>query len=261
MKGIAGLLDGLRKRSGELTLLDRVEDFRGRMIGIMVALTLGTVAGFLIVVNFDVLGIFTAPMEPFVEGGRLLYLSPTDPFFITLRLALILGILFAMPYLLKQVWAVLSPLLLADEKRMLLPALAAGVVLFVVGVVFCYVMVIPLMLQFTMGFQTQSLEQSVVIGEYLKIILRLMLAFGIAFELPIVILVATQLRVVTPDWLASKRRHAIAILTVMSAIITPPDVSSQVLLVVPVWFLYEISIVISRAVLARQAPPMTVPEV
>jgi sec-independent protein translocase protein TatC len=257
--GVAGLVAQYRKRSGGVSVLDHLDDARGRMIGSMVALTLGTVIGFILAVNFNVLGVFTAPIHPFLGGERLKYLSPTDPFFITLKLAVSIGIVIALPYLLVQAWAVAAPLMRPEEKRLMKPAIVAGVVLFAVGAAFCYVMVLPLMLQFTMGFQTASLEQSIVIGEYLTVVMRLMLAFGLAFELPIVILMGTLLGVVTPDFLASKRRHAVAILTVLSAIITPPDLSSQILLIVPVWILYEISIVMSRVVLARRATTLAVP--
>jgi sec-independent protein translocase protein TatC len=261
MSGVADLVEGFRSRSGEMSFLDRLDDVRGRLIWSLVAVTVGTVIGFYLVLTFNVLGVFTAPIQPFLGGEKLKYLSPTDPFFITLKLAVALGIVLALPFLLAQVWGAVSPLLRQEEKQLVKPAIFAGVALFAVGSVFCYVMVLPLMLQFTMGFQTQSLEQSIVIGEYLTIVLRMLIAFGLAFELPIVILLATVLGVVTPDFLASKRRHAIAVLTVVSAIITPPDLSSQVLLVVPVWFLYEISIVMARVVLARRAPLLALPEV
>jgi sec-independent protein translocase protein TatC len=260
VSAVGELVEGFRKRSGEQTFLDRLDDVRGRLIGSVVAVVIGTGIGFYLVLNFDVLGVFTAPIVPFLGGEKLKYLSPTDPFFITLKLALAIGIVLALPYLLVQVWRVVSPLLRQDEKKLLLPSVFAGIVLFAVGVVFCYLMVIPLMLQFTMGFQQQSLEQSIVIGEYLTIVLRMMMAFGFAFELPIAILLGTVLGIVTPDFLSSKRRHAIAILTVVSAIITPPDLSSQVLLVVPVWFLYEVSIILSRILLARRAPVLALPE-
>jgi sec-independent protein translocase protein TatC len=261
MGGIAGFVEGFRRRSGDLTFLDRLDLVRGGLISAGLSVLLGTGIGFYLVVNFNVLGIFTSPIEPYLGGERLKYLSPTDPFFITLKLAVAIGVMLALPYLLVQVWRVAAPLLKEDEKRLARGAIVAGVALFVVGAVFCYYLVIPLMLQFTMGFQSQSLEQSVVIGEYLKVVLRMLIAFGLAFELPIVILVATLLGVVTPDTLASKRRHALAVLTVLSAIITPPDLSSQVLLVIPVWFLYEVSIVLSRAVLARRIEPLPIPEV
>jgi len=260
MARVGALIEGIRSRSGEASFLDRLDDVRRRLIGSLAAVAIASGIGFYLVLNYNVLGIFTAPIQPFLGGEKLKYLSPTDPFFITLKLAITIGFVLSLPYLLAQVWGVISPLLRREEKQLVKPAIVAGVALFAVGAVFCYLLVIPLMLQFTMGFQTESLEQSIVIGEYLTIVLRLMFAFGLAFELPIVILLATVLGAVTPDFLASKRRHAIAILVVVSAIITPPDLSSQVLLAVPVWFLYEISIVLSRAVLARRVPDLAFPD-
>jgi sec-independent protein translocase protein TatC len=253
MSGFAGLVDGFRTRSGDVSFLERLDDFRGRLIRAVAVVAVGTAGGFYVVLNYDVLGIFTAPIQPFLNGEKLKFLSPTDPFFITLKLALCIGIVAALPYLLRQLWALLAPLMLPDEKKLMAPAVIAGIALFATGSVFCYFFVLPLMLQFTMGFQTTSLEQSIVIGEYLTLVLRLMGAFGVAFELPIVILLGTVLGIVTPEFLASKRRHAIAIIVVLSAIVTPPDVTSQILLTVPVIILYEISIVMSRMIIARRA--------
>jgi sec-independent protein translocase protein TatC len=221
----------------------------------------GTGVGFVLVTRFRLLGFLIEPIRPYLDGSRLKYLSPTDPFFVTLKLAVLIGLVLTLPVLLYHLWALLSPLLRDEERRLLKPAMFAGVGLFALGSAFCYQFVIPLMLRFTMGFQTGSLEQSIVVGEYLAIVLRMLLAFGLAFELPIVILVLTILRVVTPEFLAARRRHAIAILTVASAIVTPPDLSSMMLMAGPVWGLYEISILISRAVVARRAAPVVAPEV
>jgi sec-independent protein translocase protein TatC len=287
MGAFAGLADGFRARSGEKTFLDRLDDVRGRLIGSIVVVVLTTLLGFFVsawpirlqvprwtldlpalrsfqlggwTVDLDVLAFFIAPVEPYLAGERLKYLSPTDPFFITLKLAFCIGLALALPYLLAQVWSLVVPLLRDDEKRLVKPALFGSAGLFVAGVLFCYYLVVPAMLQFTMGFQTASLEQSLVIGEYLKLVLRMLVAFGVAFQLPIIILIGTVLGVVTPDFLASRRRHAIAIITVVSAVITPPDVSSLVLMLLPVWLLYEVSIVMSRAVLARRAESLALPE-
>ncbi len=280
MSSIAGIIDGFRARSGEKSFLDRLDDLRGRLIGSLVVVTATTLVGFYAAawpmtlrvprwsgtlgplgpvelggwaLRLDVLGFFVAPIEPFLDGSKLKYLSPTDPFFITLKLALCIGVVLALPYLLRQAWGLLSPLMRDDEKRLVGPAVGAGIALFAVGTAFCYAFVIPLMLQFTMGFQTGSLEQSIVIGEYLTVILRMLMAFGLAFELPIFILVATLLGVVTPEFLAAQRRMAIAIIIIVSAVVTPPDLSSLVLLAGPVMVLYEISILLSRAVLTRRA--------
>lgn len=279
MSTFAGIIDGFKTRSGEKTVLDRLDDFRGRLIICLIALALATGIGFWVAawplaftipeftlragslgqmvlggwdIRIDVLNFFVEPVTPYLNGEKLKYLSPTDPFFITLKMAIAIGIALALPVLLYQLWGLLIPLMKKEERRLAGPALIASVVLFLAGALFCYYMVIPLMLRFTLGFQTQSLEQAIVIGEYLKIVLRMLLAFGLAFELPIIVLIGTLLGFVTPKLLAEKRRHALAILTVVSAIITPPDISSQILLMIPVWGLYEASIILSRMVLARR---------
>lgn len=287
MSAFAGIVDGFKARSGEKTFLDRLDDFRGRLIISVIALLLATGIGFYIAawplqfeipemtvqagslgrftlggwdVHIDVLRFFVAPIVPYLNGEKLKYLSPTDPFFITLKMAIAIGIALALPVILFQLWRLLAPLMNRSERRLAAPALIASVVLFTVGALFCYYMVIPLMLRFTLGFQSGSLEQAIVIGEYLKIVLRMLLAFGLAFELPIIVLIGTLLGIVTPVFLAEKRRHALAILTVVSAIITPPDISSQVLLMIPVWCLYEASIVLSRVVISRRRTAVAVQE-
>lgn len=253
MSGFSGLIEGFQKRSGEMTFLDRLDDLRGRLIRAVLALTIGTAGGFYLAMKYNVLGIATAPVMPLLDGDRLKYLSPIDPFYVTFKLALCIGILVTLPYLLRQLWALLEPLMLPDEKRFMLPAVFGGVGLFAAGTLFCYFVALPLILRFTMGFQSESLEQSIVIGEYLAMVMRLLGAFGLAFELPIIILLGTVLGAVTPEFLVAKRRHAIAILLIVSAVVTPPDVGSLMLLMIPVVILYEASILLARLVVTRRA--------
>jgi sec-independent protein translocase protein TatC len=163
-----------------------------------------------------------------------------------MKLAVAVGLVLALPYLLAQFWGVVSPLMRPEERRLLAPSIVASVVLFAAGSIFCYKLVVPVMLQFTLGFQTESLEHWIVVGEYLAVVIRMVLAFGFAFELPVVILLATVLGIVTPGFLADKRRYAIAIIVISAALITPSaDLSSMLLLSIPVWFLYELSLVLS----------------
>jgi len=255
-----GIVEGFRKRSGEMTFFDRLDDLRGRMIRAALALTLGTAAGFVLAVRYDLLGFFVDPVTPYLGGQKLRYLNPVDPFYVTFQIALCIGIVVTLPYLLRQAWLLIEPLLLPDEKRFMLPTVFGGVALFFTGVLFCYYLTLPLVLRFTMGFQTESLEQSIVIGEYFAMVIRLLGAFGIAFELPLVVIVGTFLGVVTPEFLAAKRRHAIAIVMILSAIVTPPEVGSMLLLTIPVLVLYEVSIVLSRLMVARRVATLAVSE-
>ncbi|HEX2202834.1 MAG TPA: twin-arginine translocase subunit TatC [Longimicrobium sp.] len=240
--------------SGEMPFLDHLEELRWRILWSLLAVAVCAIAGFLLVTRFDVLGLLVAPIEPFLDGGKLKYLSPTEPFFITLKLAITVGLVLASPIIVYQVWAFLSPALMPSEKRVIVPALYMGVVLFAGGVWMAYRFVLPVTLRFTMGFQTESLEQSITIGPYLAVVTRLLLAFGIVFELPVVVLILSALGLVTPEFLASKRRHAIVAITVLASVLTPGDVITvTVMMMAPLVLLYELSIVLSRLVTRKRA--------
>ncbi|HEU4561090.1 MAG TPA: twin-arginine translocase subunit TatC [Longimicrobium sp.] len=245
------------KPAGEMPFLDHLEELRWRLIWSLIAVVVCTVVGFFLVTRLNVLGILVAPVEPFLNGDKLKYLSPTDPFFITLKLAITVGLVLASPVVVYQIWAFLSPALLPHEKRVIVPSLYMGLVLFALGVVMAYKLALPMTLDFTMSFQTESLEAALVIGEYLGIVTRLLLAFGALFELPVVILILSSIGLVTPEFLAKKRRHAIAIMTVLAALLTPGDaISLTVLMMAPLVLLYEFSIFLSKLVTRRRRARM-----
>lgn len=242
-----------KPKSAEMPFLDHLEELRWRLVWSLLAVALGTALSFFLVMRFDVLGILVDPITPFLKGSKLKYLSPTDPFFITVRLAILVGFLLALPVVAYQVWAFLAPALLPSERRVIVPSLYLGLVLFAAGVVMAYELVLPVTLRFTMGFQTESLEQAIVVGEYLGVVTRLLLAFGVVFELPIVVLVLSALGLVTPEFLASKRRHAIVGITILASLLTPGDVITvTVMMMAPLIVLYEVSIVLSRLVSRRR---------
>ncbi len=237
----------------EMPFLDHLEELRWRLLWSLIAVVISTVVGYVIVTQLNVLGLLITPIEPFLEGSRLKYLSPMEPFFITLKLAVTLGLILASPVVVYQIWAFLSPALLPSEKKTIVPALYFGLLLFLAGVAVAYYVVLPLTLSFSMGFQTEALEQSIVVNEYLSVVTRLLIGFGLVFELPVVITVLAALGLVTPDFLASKRRHAIAAITILSSLITPGDVMSTIIMMIPLIFLYEVSIVVSRMLYRRRA--------
>jgi sec-independent protein translocase protein TatC len=242
-----------KNAAGEMPFLDHLEELRWRVLWSVLALVIASIAGFVMVTRLDVLGILVAPIEPFLNGTKLKYLSPTDPFFITLKLAILVGFVLAAPIMIYQLWAFLAPALLPSEKRVIVPALYMGLVLFAAGVVMAYEIVLPMTLRFTMGFQTESLEQSIVIGAYMSVVTRLLLSFGVVFELPVVVLILSALGVVTPEFLASKRRHALAIITIVAALLTPGDVITvTIMMMIPLILLYELSIGLSRLVYRKR---------
>jgi sec-independent protein translocase protein TatC len=236
-----------------MPFMDHLEELRWRLLWSVLAVFIAAIVGYFIVTQLNVLGLLIRPIEPFLEGSRLKYLSPMEPFFITLKLAVTVGLILASPVVIYQIWAFLSPALLPSEKRTIVPALYFGLVLFLVGVAMAYYLVLPLTLNFSMGFQTEALEQSIVIGEYLSVVTRLLIAFGLVFELPVVISVLAALGIVTPEFLSSKRRHAIAGITILSSLITPGDVMSTVIMMIPLIFLYEISIAVAKILYRNRA--------
>ena len=237
-----------------MPFFDHLEELRWRLLYVVIALAIGAGIGFWVVMEYDVLGLLIDPIKPFLGDSRLKYLSPTEPFIITLKLGILLGFVLAAPIIIYQVWAFFAPALLPSERRVIIPSLYLGLVLFAAGVAMAYKIVLPVTLQFTMSFQTESLEQAIVISAYLAVVTRLLLAFGVVFELPVVILILSALGLVTPEFLASKRRHAIVAIAVLASVITPGDVLTVTLMMmIPLFLLYELSIVLSRLVVRRRA--------
>lgn len=242
----------LRPRVGDMPFLDHLEELRWRVLTCLVAVIIGTGIGFFAVTQFNVLGILIRPIEPLLEGSRLAYLSPTDPFFITLKLAVLAGVLLTLPILIYQVWAFLSPALSKSERRAIIPSLYMGLVLFMSGMAMAYYVVLPMALRFTMGFQQEALQQNIVIGDYLSVVIKLLLAFGVVFELPVVILVLSVLGLVTPKLLRDKRDWAFVSITILASLLTPGDLVSTFLMMVPLFILYEFSIGLSVLVTRRR---------
>ncbi|HKJ92074.1 MAG TPA: twin-arginine translocase subunit TatC [Longimicrobiales bacterium] len=233
---------GRTRKSDEMPFLEHLEELRWRILWSLLALVVGTVIGFVLVSHFDVLGLLIRPVEPYVEGGKLRYLSPADPFLITLKLAVTAGILLAFPIVMYELWSFVSPALMPSEKRAIVPSLYFGLVLFIGGMALAYFGVLPIALRFFSQFQTQSLEQNITIGPYLGLVVKLLLGFGLVFETPVIMLVLGALGIVTSDMLRHTRRYAIVIIFVVAAVLTPPDIFSQSLMAVPLLVLFEVSI-------------------
>jgi sec-independent protein translocase protein TatC len=242
------------QRPDEMPFLDHLEELRSRIIRAMIALVIGAAVGFYLVTRFDVLGMLIAPIEPFLGGTKLKFLSPTDPFFLTLKLSLIVGALLASPVVIYQAWAFVEPALLPHEKRAIVPSFYLGLVLFAAGVALAYYAALPVTLEFMLGFQVESLEQAITINAYLAIVIRMLLAFGAVFELPVVVLILSLVGVVHSRFLASKRRHAFVVMIVVASLITPGDmVVMTIFMMIPLVLLYELSIGLARLVERRRA--------
>jgi Tat protein translocase TatC len=237
---------------GEMPFLDHLEELRWRLLYSLLAIVLATTLGWVIVERIDVIGLLMRPIAPHLPGGRLNYTSPTDPFFITLKFAFIVGLVFASPFVLYQLWAFLAPALYQREKRLIVPALLAGVLLFVAGAAGGYFLVLPRALAVLLGFQNQALQPIITADRYFGFAAQIVLAFGAITELPLVIVLLTALGVVTPAGLRKNRRFALLGAATLAAFLTPPDALSMLMMMVPLLLLYELSIWCSWIVVRRR---------
>lgn len=234
-----------------MPFLDHLEELRWRIFWSLLAITIGAIVGFGLVYYFEVLELLIAPIraarnEPDL---RLIYLSPADPFFVKLKLGIAVGVIMAFPVVVYQVWSFLSPALEKHERRAIIPALYLGLVLFVGGVAMGYFAALPVTLEFFQAFEGESMAEQLEISKTLAFVTRMLLAFGVVFELPVVIMVLTALGLVTPEFLRSKRRHAIVAITVLASFITPGDIITlTIMMMIPLIVLYELSIFLSAGI-------------
>jgi sec-independent protein translocase protein TatC len=231
---------------GEMPFLDHLEELRWRILWSLAALVAGTVVGYLLVENVDVLALLKRPIAPFLPDGRLFITRPTDAFMITLKLALVVGMVLAAPVVIWQVWAFLSPALYERERRFMVPALGAGLVLFVGGVVLAYLWVLPAALRILFSFQRADLETIITADAYFSFAAQIVLAFGVMFELPLVIVLLAAFRIVNPAFFAKNRPYALVVAAIVAAVLTPPDVVSMTMLLIPLMLLYEGGILVAR---------------
>jgi len=246
-----GDLGSFARRRGEMPFLEHLEELRWRILWSILAVVAGTVIGFIFVYYFGVMEFLIRPMRTAYSDPnfRLIYLSPADPFFITLKLAVVVGIILSFPIIVYQIWSFLSPALERHEKRAIVPALYLGLVLFSAGVALAYFVALPLTMSFFQNFQADFLEEQLEVAKTLAFVTKLLIGFGVIFELPVVVMILSALGLVTPEFLKSKRRHAMVLITVLASFLTPGDVITlTIMLMVPLFFLYEFSIVLSRMI-------------
>lgn len=255
-----------RKEStaAEMPFLDHLEELRWRIIWSLLALVVGVGVAFFLMMQFDVLTMLEAPILPFLGGKKLVFTHPGDPFSIVLNVSIVIGVALALPVILYQLWSFVAPALYRHEKRVALGVFFFAVFLFLGGAALAWFTVLPLALPWLMDFGGSALEPMITAGEYFGFATSMALAFGIAFELPIVILALAALGIVTPQLLSKYRRHAIVAVVIIGAFLTPGDlVWTTIAMAVPLYFLYEVSVVLSyvvyrrrqRRIAAREAEP------
>jgi len=190
-------------------------------------------------------------------GGQVIAIGVTSPFFAPVKLAFFAAVMVAVPWLLYQAWAFVAPGLYLRERRLALPLLASAVTLFYAGCAFAYFLVLPLVFGFLTKVTPQGVAMMTDIQAYLDFVLVIFLAFGTSFELPVALVILALLGWVTPKQLRESRGYAIVGVFVLAAVITPPDVVSQLMLAIPMCLLYEVGIVAASWVTPRDRKPGT----
>ncbi len=237
----------------EMPFLDHLEELRWRIIWSVLAVAVGVGIGFFIMFNVDVIRVLEKPILPSLHGHKLVYTHPGDPFSIVLNASLGFGLMLALPVIVYQLWAFVAPALYQNEKKLVMPLLAAATLLFLSGVALAYFVVLPLAIPWLMDFQTGGLEPMITATDYFGFAVSMALAFGVAFELPIVILGLAALGIVTPAFLNRYRRHAIVACVFIGAFLTPGDlIYTTIAMAVPLYILFEASVVLSYVVERRR---------
>jgi sec-independent protein translocase protein TatC len=197
----------------------------------------------------DIYAALAAPLlKALPQGSTMIATDVTGTFLVPLKVTLMAAFLIALPYVLYQVWAFVAPGLYQHEKRLALPVIFSSVVFFALGMAFAYFFVFPIAFGFFAGYTPAGVQMMTDIDKYLSFVLTMFLAFGITFEVPVVVVVLVRLGVVSLDKLRSIRGYVIVGAFIVGAIFTPPDVLSQVMLAVPLWLLYELGLLIARFV-------------
>jgi sec-independent protein translocase protein TatC len=229
----------------KLPFTAHLEELRNRLIACFIAVGVGFVASYAF--KEKLFYILVAPLKQVMkEGDTLIYTHLPEAFFTFLKTALISGLMLASPIILYQFWMFVAPGLYDREKRLLVPILLLSTLFFVGGALFGYFVVFPFGFKFFLSFATDTIRPMPSMKEYLSFSAKLLLAFGVVFELPLVITFLARLGVVTVDFLKKYRKYAILLFFCCAAILTPPDVVTQVMMALPLILLYEVSILGAR---------------
>lgn len=227
-------------------LLGHMSELRRRLLRIVIILLLGWIG--LFCVAEPMYSFFSAPLQAALPpGSKMIYTSPQGMFFTYLKIAAIASLFCTSPLTFYQVWAFVAPGLYREEKRALLPLAFCSSILFVGGAAFCFYLVFPIAFKFFMGFATAEIQPMISVEEYLSFALKILIAFGIVFEMPLFSFFLARFGILSPQFMKKSRPYAIILIFVAAAILTPPDVISQILMAIPMLILYEISIYVCAA--------------
>lgn len=229
----------------EDTFISHLMELRDRLLRSLIAV--GIVFVCLFPFASELYDLLAYPMmRTLPEGAKMIATGVVAPFLIPVKVAAMIAFTVALPYLLYQAWAFVAPGLYAHEKRLVLPLVVASTTLFLLGIAFCYFFVFRVVFDFVYKIAPKSISVAPDIENYLNFVLTMFLAFGVTFEVPIVVVILVRMGVVSIEQLANIRPYFIVGAFVVAAIVTPPDVISQLLLAIPMCLLFEVGLIAAR---------------
>lgn len=231
----------------EQPLVQHLLELRTRLLKSIAAIAVG----FLCLVFFsnDLYSFFSAPIQALLpDGSTMIATDVASPFFAPFKLTAFLALFLAMPYVLFQVWSFIAPGLYEQEKKLAMPLFISSVLLFYLGITFCYYVVFPLVFGFFTSVAPVGISVTPDINSYLNFILKLFFAFGLAFEIPVATVILVRTGITNHLALAKQRPYIIVCCFIFGMLLTPPDVISQSLLAIPTWLLFEFGLILSRFV-------------
>ena len=238
----------------KMPLTSHLEELRKRIVRILIAVGIAFLGCFAF--KEELFRIIAQPLISVLpEGTHMVYTGLPEAFFTYIKVSFYAGIFVASPVVLYQIWKFISPGLFPTEKKFVVPFVVTSTLLFAGGVCFGYFLVLPSAYKFFLEFTTDFLKPMLSMREYLTLTLKLLLAFGVIFEIPVFLFFMTKIGLVTPRKLARMRRYAIVVCFIVAAIITPtPDAFTQLMMAIPMIVLYEVGILVSRLAGRRKDP-------
>lgn len=242
-----------KRSNAEMPFLEHLEELRWRIIWALAAVAVGIAIGFYLVLHFNLVKQLETPILPYLNGRNVVGTHPTDGLQITISASMWIGAVLSFPVVIYQAWSFLLPALYPRERSLLIAALIGGVVLFAIGGLFAYVVVIPISLPWLFQFFQGTIDPMITAQNYFGFVFGTVLTFGIAFELPVVVLLLSAAGLVTPALLRRYRRHAFLLILVAGALLTPgSDITSTLALAGPLYLLFELSVLLAGNIWRRR---------
>jgi sec-independent protein translocase protein TatC len=226
------------------SLIAHLTELRSRLMNVVIALLLVFIG--LFSWASDLYAMLAHPLlAKLPQGGQMIATDVTTPFFVPLKVTMMAAFLITLPYILYQGWRFIAPGLYAHEKKLVLPLIVASTLLFFCGMAFAYFLVFPVVFGFIIASAPQGVAVMTDIDKYLSFVLGMFMAFGVTFQVPVVVVVLVRMGMVSVEKLREIRPYVFVGAFVVGAIFTPPDVVSQIMLAIPLWLLYEAGILVS----------------